>query len=166
MGAEEMANSNMTRWNPFREMAAMQNALDRMFDDSWRTWGGTDEGGMSGSLALDVHEDDSNYIITTALPGVDADNINIRLHNDMLTIEGEIPERTTQREGQRSLLKERYYGRFSRTIRLPQSISRDNVEAAFDNGVLTLTLPKSPESQPRTIQVKSNKQLGTGENQK
>ena len=155
--------SNITRWNPIREMASMQQALDRMFDDTWRGWSASDEGVMTGNLALDVHEDDNNYTVTTALPGVDAEHINVRVHNDMLTIEGEIPEHEVEKDGKRSLLKERYYGRFSRTIRLPQPINRDKVEAAFDNGILTLTLPKSPEAQPKLIPVKSNKQLTNGD---
>jgi len=154
--------ANLTRWNPMREMATMQNALDRMFDDTWRTWSGVDESVMGGNLALDVQEDDNNYMVTTALPGVDSDNIHVRLHNDMLTIEGEIPEKEVEKDGKRSLLKERYYGRFSRSIRLPQPVNRDQVDASFDNGVLTLTLPKSPEAQPKTIQVKANKQIGSG----
>ena len=158
--------SNITRWNPIREMASMQQALDRMFDDTWRGWSTTDEGTMSGNLALDMHEDDKSYTVTTALPGVDAEHINVRVHNDMLTIEGEIPEHEVEKDGKRSLLKERYYGRFSRSIRLPQPINRDQVEAAFDNGVLTLTLPKSPEAQPKQITVKSSKQLTNGTQKK
>jgi HSP20 family protein len=133
-----------------------------MFDDTWRGWSGIEEGMIGGHLALDMQEDDNNFTITTALPGVEADHINVRVHNDMLTIEGEIPEKEVEKEGKRSLLKERYYGRFSRTIRLPQPINRDQVEAAFDNGILTLTLPKSPEAQPKLIAVKSSKLLGNG----
>ena len=150
--------TNITRWNPLREMAAMQNALDHIFDDTWRGWQpvfGEGGNGMN-NLALDVHENDGEYIVTTELPGVQADNINVRLHNDMLTIEGEIPERTVEKEGTRSLMKERYYGRFSRTIRLPQPVKREKVEANFENGVLTLTLPKAEEAQPKLIPVKTN----------
>jgi HSP20 family protein len=149
--------ANITRWNPLREMAAMQNALDRIFDDSWRGWQPVfGEGGNAlNNLALDVQENDNEYIVSTELPGVQSDNINVRLHNDMLTIEGEIRERTVEKEGTRSLMKERYYGRFSRTIRLPQPVHRDKVEANFENGVLTLTLPKSPEAQPHMIPVKT-----------
>lgn len=159
--------ANIVRWNPFREMAAMQNALDRMFDEGWQRWSGFDEGVGMSNLALDVDEEDNNYIVTTALPGVKAENINVRLHNDMLTIEGEIPEETREKkEGSKSLMKERYYGRFSRTIRLPQPVNRDEVDASFDNGVLTLTIPKSPEAQPKQIPVKTQGQLGSGNGSK
>ena len=158
--------ANITRWNPYREMASMQQALDRMFDDTWRGWSGMDEGMMNGNLALDVNEDDNSYTVMTALPGVDPEHINVRVHNDLLTIEGEIPEHEVKDDGERSLLKERYYGRYSRSIRLPQPIDRDHVEASYDNGVLTLKLPKSPEAQPKQISVKANKQLSGGNGNK
>lgn len=148
--------ANIIRWNPLREMAAMQNAMDRLFDETWRTWQPVYGETGANALALDVHENDNAYIVTTALPGVQVENVNVKLHNDLLTIEGEIPERTVKKEGERSLMQERYYGRFSRTIRLPQPVNRDKVEANFENGVLTLTLPKSLEAQPRLIPVKTN----------
>ena len=150
-----MANT-VIRWNPFRELASMQSLLDRAFDDTWRNWPSTFEQGNvnTGMLPLDIHENDNAYIVTAAVPGVQPDNINIKLHNDFLTIEGEIPAQTMQQEGSHALLQERFYGRFSRTIRLPQPVSRDNVDATFDQGVLTLTLPKAPEAQPRSIPVK------------
>ncbi len=148
--------ANIVRWNPLREMAAMQNAMDRLFDDTWRNWGPYNTETGANMLALDMDENDNEYVVTTALPGVQAENVNVKLHNDMLTIEGEIPERTVKKEGERSLLQERYYGRFSRSIRLPQPVKREKVEANFENGVLTLTLPKSEEAQPRQIPVKTN----------
>ena len=146
--------ANIIRWNPLREMAAMQNAMDRLFDETWRTWQPVYGETAGNTLALDVHENDNAYIVTTALPGVQGDNINIRLHNDLLTIEGEIPAHTV--ENARSLMQERVYGRFSRTLRLPQPVNRDAVDAHFENGVLTLTLPKAEEAQPRQIPVKVN----------
>jgi HSP20 family protein len=142
----------MIRWNPLREMAAMQNAMDRLFDEAWRNWQPIYGETGANTLAVDVHETDQAYIVTTALPGVQGDNINIRLHNDLLTIEGEIPQPTV--ENARSLTQERIYGRFTRTLRLPQPVNRDAVEAHFENGVLTLTLTKAAEAQPRQIPVK------------
>jgi HSP20 family protein len=144
--------ANMIRWNPLREMAAMQNAMDRLFDETWRTWQPTYSENGANALALDVYENDNAYIVTTALPGAQGDNINIKLHNDLLTVEAEIPQHTV--ENARSLMQERVYGRFSRTIRLPQPVNRDAVEANFESGILTLHLPKAEEAQPRQIPVK------------
>jgi HSP20 family protein len=143
--------ANMTRWNPFREMAAMQNVLDHMLDHSWQQWAGLDESASSGSLALDIREDDTSYIVTAALPGVESQNINVRLDNDLLTIEGEIPEHEIEREGQQSVVQERISGHFSRSVRLPKPVNREAGDASFENGVLTLTLPKSPQANPGEI---------------
>ena len=147
-----MANT-ITRWNPFRELAAMQSAMDRLFDD-WRPY--MEEGRVVGNLlAIDAHEDEKSYIITTELPGVKSENINIRQEGEYLLIDAEIPETTVEREGQRSLIKERRYGRFTRRLRLPQNVDFAKSEANYEDGVLTLTLPKAEQPQPKVIQVKS-----------
>ncbi len=137
-------------WNPIREMATMQGALDRLFDESWHN---TRAPAETGALALDVHESDSAYVVNAAVPGVSADAVNISLHDGVLTISGELPQPT--HETSRALLLERSYGKFQRSIRLPLPVAQDNVEATIENGVLTLTLPKTAEAQPRTIPVKT-----------
>lgn len=145
--------SSIVRWNPLREMAAMQNVMDRVFEETWRPF--FDEGGAAlNPVALDLHEDDQQYTVTTELPGVKADDIHIKLDGDYLVIEGEIPEQVTEHEGQRSLIKERRYGRFSRRLRLPQPVDSDKVSATYDSGVLKLTLPKTEAVQPRQIPVR------------
>lgn len=143
--------STIVRWNPFREMAAMQSALDRMFEDSWRTSGFTFE----GNLPLDVHETDEAYTVIATMPGLSVDQIDIKLHQNTLTISAEWPKFEAP-EGTHVLLQERAFGRVSRSINLPQPVNADAVEAAYDNGLLTLTLPKSPEAQPRMIPVKTD----------
>ena len=146
--------STIVRWNPFREMAAMQSALDRMFEDSWRTTGFS----FNGSLPLDVNETDQAYTVTAALPGLNVDQIDIKLHNDTLTISAEYPKPEVP-EGTRVLIQERPFGSLSRSINLPQQVDQKSVEANYHDGLLTLTLPKSPEAQPRTIPVKADAKL-------
>jgi HSP20 family protein len=149
-----MANG-IVRWNPFREMQQMQTLVDRLFED-WRPY--ADEARPMGNLlALDVNEDDKQYTISTDLPGVKAEHINVRQEGDYLLIDAEIPEQTTESEGQRSIIRERRYGRYSRRLRLPQNIDFGKADANYEDGVLTLTLPKAPEAQPRMISVKSSK---------
>lgn len=144
--------NTVIRWNPMREMAAVQSAFDRIFEDAWRT----SRGGMAHKiLALDVRENDEAYNIVTTLPGVSADQVEVSLQDNVLTISAEVQQAETT-EGTRVLLQERAYGRFSRSINLPQEVDADKVEAAYENGVLTLTLPKLPEAQPRMIPVKNN----------
>lgn len=141
--------STIIRWNPLREMATMQNAMDRLFEETWR---GIDSASARNLLALDVHETDANFVVVANLPGIDPDHIDITVHNDVLTINAEI-QKTEAAEGARVLVQERLHGKFSRSLTLSQPINLDAVESRFENGVLTLTLPKSAEAQPRRIQI-------------
>ena len=143
------------RWNPVREMVEMQRAMDRFFDETWRNGNGED---FASSLALDVTENDNAYAITANLPGMNPDDIEVTFHDGVLTISGET-KREEEREGDRALVRERSYGKFTRSLRLPQPVDADAIDSSYDNGVLTLTLPKSAEAQPRRISVKSNKVL-------
>lgn len=139
--------ANIIRWHPVREIASVQNLMDRLFDDIVRpniTNGST--------LALDIFEDNSSYTVETVIPGVDSENIHINLHDDVLTIEAEIPANSV--EGKRTLLQERTYGKFTRRVRLPLPVKSEAVEATYENGLLTLTLPKAESAQPRTINVR------------
>jgi HSP20 family protein len=144
--------STIVRWNPFREMAAMQSTLDRLFDESWRT---TWPEFTGNTLAFDVYDSDNAYTAIAALPGLSADQINVKLHDGSLTISAELPQPQAP-ENARPLLQERTFGKFSRTISLPQRVNADQVEAVYENGILTLTLPKVPEVQPKQIAVKSH----------
>jgi HSP20 family protein len=151
--------SNIIRWNPFREMAAMQNMMDRLFDESWRGdwprmtgWAGLE------SPALDIHENDTAYNVVVPLPGVKPDDIHVKMQNGVLTVSGELPQPHIN-DNSKVVVQERYYGKFSRSVTLPQSVDSDKVEAAYEDGVLTLTLPKLPEAQPKQIAIKTPKVL-------
>ncbi len=147
--------NSIRRWNPAREMATMQNIVDRFFED-WRPF--TDEMGRFGgsALALDVHEDDKSYVVSTDLPGVNPDEIKIQQEGDYLLIEAETHSQTEGDDKKRPLVQERRYGRYSRRLRLPENVDFEKSEANYENGVLTLTLPKAPQAQPRLIEVRSN----------
>lgn len=154
-----MANG-ITRWNPLREMATMQNMMDRFFED-WRPLYEEGRGLSLNNLAIDVDEEDNQYIITTELPGVKADDIHVRQEGDYLVIEAETRDQSEQQQGddseknRRSLVRERRYGQYSRRLRLPQMIDISKAEATYQDGVLTLKLPKSQETQPRSIPVRT-----------
>lgn len=142
--------TRIVRWNPVREMAAMQNALDRMFEETWRN-----VQDFENALALDVYETDNSYIIHATLPGMNPDDINVTLHDGNLTISGELvkPE---MGEDVRVLANERGTGRFTRSLNLPHAVNMDGIEAEYHAGILELTLPKVPEVQPRKIAIKAN----------
>ena len=140
--------NRIIRWNP---VVRSEVALDRLFDDAWRSIFA--EQPTSYSLALDLDEHDTAYVLKANLPGVDPEKISIRLEDDVLTIEAELNEETEKKEG-RALVRERRYGKFSRSVRLPQLVDGDAIEATYENGVLQLNVPKLPEIQPKQITVK------------
>ena len=144
--------TNFIRWIPNREMAAIQSAMDSRFEAEWR-----DAQSMCKcrSLALDVYETDADYTVIAVLPGLNADDITINLHDGGLTIGADIAEPEVN-DNTRVLLQERAFGIFNRSINLPQPVVYDGVEATYENGVLTLILPKTPEAQPHRISVKVN----------
>ena len=147
--------SRIVRWSPFRELDAFQQIADRVFDENLRGTRTVAEN-SNFALALDVHENDAAYTVSAALAGVAPENINIKFQDDVLSIEAEIPAQVVEAEEGRTLLRERRYGHFSRAIRLAQPVNSDAIDASYENGVLTLTLPKSEAAQPKLITVKTN----------
>jgi HSP20 family protein len=143
--------AGMIRWEPFRELMSMRDAMDRVFGDAFlRTAGGFD---LEGTLLLDLAQTDDDMIVRASLPGVKPDDIHISVTGDVLTLRGEVKEEKVANEPSYHL-RERRYGAFSRTISLPTSVVADKAKAEFENGVLTLTLPKAEEHKPKTITVK------------
>lgn len=142
-------------WNPLREMAAMQDVLERAFAETERN--GHQNYTVAGNwLALDVHENASAYLVLADIAGINPENLEVTLHEKTLSISGDVA-RPTLPEGTRQLHSERTYGKFRRSISLPEQVDADKVEADFENGVLRLTLPKSEASKPRQITVNSQR---------
>lgn len=141
--------ANIVRWNPIREMAVLQNAMDRLFDE---TWGGMRPTTAGNTMPIDVHETADAYTVVANMPGLDADQLNINWHDNKLTISVELPAPQIP-ENTKVLLQERAFGKFARTLTLPLAVDADNVSAEYVNGVLKLILPKTPEVQPRKITV-------------
>jgi len=148
----------IVRWDPFREMISLRDAMDRLFEESFvRPWDDrwlrfSTNGG--GSLAVDMYETDKDIVVKAALPGIKPEDIDITVTEDVLTIKGETKaEEEVEQENYH--LRERRYGAFQRSVRLPTDVKADKAEAVFENGVLTLTLPKAEEVLPKTIKVKA-----------
>ena len=118
--------------------------------DEWNR--AIDEKSQGHALALDVHENDDIYTIVADLPGVSVDDIDIRLHEDVLTISTETQEES-QAENGNVLIQERRFGKFSRSLRFPVHVNNTAVEADYTNGVLTVTVPKAEEVKPRRITI-------------
>lgn len=146
--------ARIVRWSPFREMVDMQRRMDRLFEEMTGNLESNEWTEAGNWLALDVHDNGESYLVEADLPGFNADDIDITLHDHTLTISGEIKKEDVQ-EGERRILSERRYGLFRRSVRLPDAVDAENVEATYDNGVLKLALPKSEAAKPRQISVKN-----------
>jgi HSP20 family protein len=136
-------------------VAALQRDINRMFDSFWRRFeapaGWQPHAGLA-TPQVDVAETDSAIEVTAELPGLDEKDIELSVTDDALTLKGEKKhEREEKKKGY--YLSERSYGSFYRTIPLPAGIDTDKVNAVFKKGVLTVTLPKSPEAQARVKRV-------------
>jgi len=143
----------LTRWDPFREMLAIRNTMDRMFDDAL-TGSSSRWQPVTWDLALDVSENQDEFVVKASLPGIDPEDLEITFTNNTLTIKGETRE-DNEEEGERYHLRERRYGTFSRSLTLPAGIEGDRIDARFENGVLTLHLPKVEEVKPKRINIQS-----------
>jgi len=149
----------MQRWEPFREMTSLRDAMDRLFEDSFvRPSRLLMEGEGRETVALDMYQTDNEVVVKASLPGFKPEEVDITITGDILTIKGEHKEEKETKEKD-YFYKERRYGSFSRSVRIPAEIKSEEAEAAFDNGELTLTLPKAEEAKPKQIKVKTQAAL-------
>jgi HSP20 family protein len=141
----------LTRWDPFQEMLNLRRTVDRLFDNASQDhdWAQS----TSWGLAVDVVENKDDFIVKASVPGINPDDLDISYVEDTLTIKGEIKSENEVKENQYHL-RERRYGTFSRSITLPTKIKGDAIEASYQNGVITLRLPKAEEVKPKRIAIK------------
>jgi HSP20 family protein len=153
-GGDDMRT--ITRWNPYTEMISLRNALDEMLQNSFsRLFGETNQLRSSDlSVPVDMYEKNGDFVIRTDLPGVKADDIDISIRDDALTIKGEF-EKEKDEERENVHCQEIQYGKFQRMVKLPGNVDPDQVDAFFEDGVLRLTLPTIEESKPKHISVKT-----------
>ena len=145
------------RWDPFREMAELRATMDRLLNET-RNLPMLSSEETIWMLPLDVSETDDAYVVKASIPGVNPDDIDITLTDNVLTIKAEVKEEKEVEEA-RYHLRERRFGVFSRSITLPTAVDADKVEALYENGVLTLTIPKAEEVKPRKIEVQAHKMI-------
>jgi HSP20 family protein len=155
--------ASITRYDPLGEMVSLRSAMDRLFEDSfvspmtWRTIGA----GEQISPPIDVHETADELVVTAALPGMKADDVEITLTGQSLTLRGEF-KADEQVSRDQYLYRERRYGAFSRSLQLPVRVQGDHTEATFADGVLTLRIPKAEEVKPRQIRINAGENGSNG----
>jgi HSP20 family protein len=141
------------RPSPFGELLSLRQAMDRLFEDSFvrpGSWGPGSGEGMA--LPLDVSTTNDELVIQAALPGVNPDEVDITVEDGTVTIRGETKTERSEGEGD-YLVREIRRGTFSRSVSLPTGLEPDKATATFDNGILTLRVPKAEQVKPRQIRI-------------
>lgn len=141
--------NSLVRWEPFGGFVSLDRAMDHVFRNSFlrpslaRTGGGP---------RLDMYETDEGFVVKAAIPGLKPEDLEITVDGNTLTIKGEVRAEEDVEESH-YVYRERWHGSFRRTVTLPKEVLADGVEAEFEDGVLTLTLPVVEPVQPKTIDV-------------
>jgi len=143
--------ATLVRWEPFREIAALQNEMSRFMNGLLEGNGRTNQAWVP---ALDVWETESEIVYALDLPGIPEDKISVELDDGALTITGE-RERTQEESDERFYRFERRYGTFSRTFGVPQGVTESDVQADYKDGVLEVHVRKPEQPKPKRIQIGS-----------
>ena len=145
---------SIQRFDPFREVLTLRDAMNRLFEDSFVRpgFGPGAQPGAGYGLALDLEETGEGYTVRASLPGFKPEDVNVQIVGDVLTISAQ-HNQEQERNDSNYLLRERRFGSVSRTVTLPQRVQADQAQARFENGELVLTLPKAEELRPRQIKI-------------
>ncbi len=144
---------SVERWDPFREMLALRDMMDRVFQQGLSRPSSLLAGiAGPGAMPLDLAERDDTFVLKASLPGVKPDDVEITVHGSTLTIRAET-RAEQERTGERWLMREQRYGTVNRSITLPSAVDADRAQAQFEHGVLVLTLPKAEGARARRIPI-------------
>jgi HSP20 family protein len=148
------------RWAPFGEMISLRDAMDSLLQDTFiRPGSGLADGGRPSGFPLDVRETPDEFVVTASLPGVRPEDIQVTVHGDSVTIIGEVKGEQEKDEGNRHI-RERRFGMARRSLTLGTSIDPEKAQSRFEDGVLTLVLPKAEQAKPKQIKVGNGSALG------
>jgi len=142
-----------TNWSPFDQLINLREEVNRLFDLPSGDLGRQSEFFHGWTPAVDLYEDKDHLYVRAELPGLKKEEIDVSVHDGVLSISGDrgLQEK---KEGQEIYRAERFTGRFHRTVTLPKPVKVDQVKASYQDGILTVTLPKTEEAKPKQIEVK------------
>lgn len=143
---------SLVTFDPIREMAEMTNWADRFFGSSLMRDFPTARFSQNLSLPIDIYEKDNKLWIKAAVPGVNAEDLDVSVEDHVLTIRGETKQDEVT-ENDRVYRREYNYGAFTRSIRLPENVNLEKVEANFDKGFVYVTIPIVEEPKPKALKV-------------
>jgi HSP20 family protein len=155
--SRERESKSLARWDPFADLDLLgggrplwelerpRTMLDRLFEE-WSCF-------QRFAPAMDLHESAEEYVVTVEIPGTGKDDVTVEIYQGVLSIGGEKKSERDEKEESRRCV-ERSFGACRRSFRLPSDARSDQIDAAFKNGVLTITIPKTKESKPRVVALK------------
>lgn len=141
----------LTRWEPLRDLQSMEERLNRI----WRGYGGDGDNAVENwSIPLDVVREGDNFTVHASLPGVNPDDIEVSVEDNVLTIRAKTEAEFEHQEGD-YLMRERRVGTFHRAIHLPDSVDVERIQPTYKNGVLTITVPKAESKKAKRLKVQA-----------
>lgn len=144
--------SNLTLWEPMNEIISLRQAMDQLFNDAFTR--PVSISGVSTGPAIDLYQDNDNVVVKAALPGLKAEDVEISVTADVLNLRGEYKQESEQKDATYHIREQRY-GSFERAIRLPVEVQTGKAKADFEDGILTITLPKAEAVKPKMINIKA-----------
>jgi HSP20 family protein len=150
----------LIRRSGFGDLLSLRQAMDRLFEESFvnpRTW----QSGEGQLVPVDVYATADEVVVEAILPGVKPEEVDITVEGNTLSISGDTTSTIRDREG--LLLQEIRRGRFVRTLTLPEGLEPDKAKATFEDGVLTLRIPKAEQDKPRQIKISTGDSNGQGQ---
>ncbi len=144
---------NLITYDPFRELRSLQDEVNRVFSSNLNRSGESGMGRGAWNPSVDIFENKDHLVLEAELPGLSPDDVDISVENNVLTIHGE-RKFEKQDDGDNFHRVERSYGSFTRSFTLPPTVSSEEVDATFDNGILRVELAKREDAKPRRIEVK------------
>ena len=151
---------SITRWDPFRDMMSLREAMANLLEESYVAPPAMQQGAV-GTLAVNIKETPDTFVVTAALPGVKPEDVDISVLGETLRIQAETKEEREQPQNGNSqngrwIVRERRHGIVQRVLTLPAQVKADEAQADFEHGVLHLTLPKAEAAKPRSIKINAH----------
>lgn len=143
--------SSLIRWEPMREMMTLREAMDRLFDEAFSR--PISLSGFAPMPAIDMYQTDDEIVVRASLPGLKPEDVQLSVTNGMLVLRGEFKEKEEKKDATWHI-REHRYGSFERAIALPVDVETEKARAEFENGILTIVLPKAEAVKPKTISIK------------
>ena len=141
----------MQRWDPFRDLRQMDDTMNRL----WRGFGGVPAGTEDWNISLDVVQKQDEIVVKASVPGVKPEAVDLSIEDNVLTIRAERkPDFTDEKSVY--LVQERPTGSFYRALHLPETVDSNKIQSSYENGVLTIVLPRAEEKKKRQIKIQVN----------